>query len=176
MENQKGNLTDVFMQCLQTFQTLAAEKDFASRDAYLIPELVGYGREAMLWYLNNEKILEDIGDSGMYYYVAVNTAFRCGIAFAEDYRENPELCRTQDYVTSCLSRGIAAKSEPVIREKLGKEEAEFGHFCLELYNAWAELEKPWLEDEENGPAAVFQGIMAAFQLGVSVLMSNYEVK
>ena len=161
-----------YTSCVKDYHDTAKKLGQAQRDVIFIPELLAYGQKAVLWYFQNDELQRQIPDPAEYYYVAVNTAIRCGILFALKWHLDFGGLQAPGYVESVMETGPSVLSKDIIRQSLGMDENAFGEFCSAIFNRWFELHKPYwaLRDPRE---YTFYATLAAFQLGVSTILCKY---
>lgn len=165
--------TVFYERCLLDYHNEAQKLGYAENGIIFIPELLEYGKQAVLWYLKDEKLLSDaaVNPAG-YYYVAVKTAISCGILFGDKWHHDFSCLKTPEYVEFVMEQCPWVLAKEIIKEELGMDKYKFNDFCETIFRRWLELLKPYwdLKDPRN---YIFNAILAAFHLGVSTIICKY---
>lgn len=161
-----------YTSCLKDYHDTAKKLGYAERDMIFIPELLGYGQKAVLWFLKNDDLQRQIPDPANYYYVAVNTAIRCGILFGLKWHLDFGGLQAPGYVESVMETGPSVLSKDIIKKDLGMDDEAFGEFCQAIFMRWLEMHKPYWEMRDPREYT-FNATLAAYQLGVSTILCKY---
>lgn len=169
-----GNVspTQFYALCVEDYHNRAKQLGYAERNVIFIPELINFGQQAVLWFLRNDELQRQFSSPNEYYYVAVNTAIRCGIIFGLKWHLDFEGLNRPGYVQSVMESGPSGLSADIIKEDLGMDEKAFGSFCVEIFLRWSAVHEPYWNLQDPRDYTVY-ATLAAFQLGVSMILCKY---
>ena len=158
--------------CVAEYHKVAQEHGFATKGVIFIPELIPIGEKTILallqdWFFQ----MQFRDDVQTYYYVIMSLALQAGIVFAAKWHSGfPAL--QSGYVDQIIEEGPADACKPLLRI-LGLSDAEKENaFYRVVYERWMDLHEPYWK--LNDPREyTFKATLAAYQLGVSMLLEKY---
>ncbi len=158
--------------CVKDYHDKAKSLGYAERDLIFIPELIGFGQKAVLWFLSNDELQKQFSSPEQYYFVAVSSAIRCGIIFALKWHHDFAGLNQPGYVESVMESGLVSLSEDTIENDLGMDKRAFHSFCMEIFDRWVEMHQPYWELQKPRDYT-FSATLAAYQLGISMILCKY---
>lgn len=112
------------------------------------------------------------GDAQQYYYLIMSLAFDAGICFAS--RWHNDFSSLNEYVAQCDCESILGDAKKLVEDSFPIEVMGIhGHLFLRaIFNRWMEMHGPyWLLADPR--EYTFKAMLAAYQLGVSMLLEKY---
>lgn len=158
--------------CTQAFHEKAMSLGFANRGLIFIPELIPMGQKVVLDLLRDPFYQNQFRDNAtQYYYFITALSLQTGIVLADKWHNNfDELKR--GYVEKIMKKGAADDALVILNSKLNLSKDKANEFYGEIYDVWLEKHNPYwsLNDPRD---YTFNAMMAAYQLGVSMILEKY---
>ena len=161
-----------YVDCMKDYHDRAKELGYAEHDVLFIPELIEPGSKAVYWFLSNEELQKQFASPAEYYYVAVNTAIRCGILFGAMWHTDLPRLQKPGFVEFILENGPSNYTVDLIKKDLGMDDKAFGEFCTQIFLRWCEMHKPYWALAHPHEYTT-NATLAAYQLGVSMILCRY---
>lgn len=172
--SKKGitNPQQFYTDCVAVYHNRAKELGFAERGVIFIPELIPLGEKAVLLFLKDPYIQQQIPDPFDYYSVALNTAIRCGILFGAKWHTDLSELEKPGYIESVIESSPVSLTRDLIKSELGLDDKSYKDFSYKIFEKWVEMHKPYWELNDPRQYTV-NATVAAFQLGVSMILCKY---
>lgn len=162
-----------YTDCVKAFHDEAMANGFANRGMIFIPELMPMGEKAVLAYLQDVFFTMEFGQSpAQYYYVIMALSLQTGICFGEKWHLD-FVGLKNGYVDDIIKVGPADKANEIMEETIGiSGNQEQNEFYKKIYEKWIQCHEPYwaLEDPRQ---YTFRAMVAAYQLGVSMVLEKY---
>ena len=157
--------------CMKDYHDFAQKQGYAVRGVIFIPELVQYGQQLVLNLYRNEALQRNFSTPQAYYCMLVETAIRSGIICGLKWHLDFPGLNQSGYMETVLGHCKELSAE-AIKSDLQMSEKKFVEFSKKVYEHWSELHEPYwsLSDPRN---YTFFATVAAFQLGVSMILCKY---
>lgn len=162
---------DFYKCCIEAYHKFANEQGLAKKGLIFIPELIEYGNNSVLAYLQDKFFsIEYANDPATYYFVINSFAFQTGIVYAAIWHTNFSQLKDGKW-KDVISNGAWDYVEELLLDlELDKE--EFNKFQSELYKEWISLHEPYWELEDPRKYT-FNALLASYQLGISIMLDKY---
>lgn len=162
-----------YTDCLKIFHGEAKANGVANHGLIFIPELMPMGEKAVLAYLQDAFFTMEFGQNPtQHYYVIMALSLQTGICFGEKWHKNFEGLKT-GYVDEIIKVGPADDANAILTQTIGINGSEEQNaFYQKIYKKWIHCHEPYwaLEDSRQ---YTFRAMMAAYQLGVSMVLEKY---
>lgn len=172
MNNLKSP-AEFYKECIEDFHKEANEHGVATRGLIFIPELIPLGEKTILAYLRDPYyITESNGAPEVFYYTVMHNSLKAGMALATQWHE--DVSKLDEYVDEVILDGPAIMGYCLLKKYFSEEiYKNFGEeFYKKIYARWLALHEPYwaLEDPR---IYTFNAMLAAYQLGVSMILEKY---
>ena len=181
--NQKRESTDsmqiksvqsFYADCLKSFHDEAMKNGFANQGLIFIPELIPMGEKAVLAYLQDLFFTMEFGQNPkQYYYVIMSLSLQTGICFGEKWHKDFAGLKS-GYVYEIIKVGPADDANVIMSEIIGISGNQAQNALYQkIYEEWIKCHEPYwkLEDPRQ---YTFKAMVAAYQLGVSIVLEMYK--
>lgn len=156
--------------CLKEFHDVGEKRGLTPKGVIFIPELLEYGQKASLWYLKNKQLQERFPNPEVYYHLGVLTLTSFGIFCGHTWDIDFDLMQDPRFVEAMMRGNPTNIAEDVIKNELGLSHQKYDDFCSEIFDLWLKNMDPYCKMRDPGQY-VFNATLAAFQLGVSMILS-----
>lgn len=171
LSNKKENV-DFYTICLKEFHDEAAKNNLATKGLIFIPELIKYGEKIVLEFLKDEFFKFEFGNNpNLYYYIIMSLCIQSGIVLGEKWHLDFKNL-DDNYLKNIISEGPADKAGEIL-EKLNLPTSDVQNkFYQSIYKKWVLCNEPYwaLEDSRQ---YIFKSMLAAYQLGISIILKEY---
>lgn len=162
-----------YTDCVADFHKEAAKHGVANKGLIFIPELLPKGEQTILAFLKDPFFqMQCGGDAQMYYYLIMALSIDAGMCFAT--RWHRDFSSLDEYVEEIIELGPADDANIIMTSFLsdvamGDQGNEFFPF---IYDRWLKMHEPYwkLSDPRE---YTFKAMLAAYQLGVSMILEKY---
>lgn len=164
--------SEFYSKCIADFHKEALTYNVAQKGLIFIPELMTAGQRITLAFLNDDFLRTEYGSSPIQFYFAVMAfSLEAGMLFAVKWHERFD--ELNDYVDIVAIVGPAEDASNLMKKHFPANIAEdAGHtFFEKIYERWMVIHTPhW--DKPDSQQYTFSGMMAAYQLGVSMMLEK----
>lgn len=164
---------DFYTECVEVFHNIAMSLSIAKRGLIFIPELMKIGENTILMYLKDPFFQTECnGNPYQYYYLIMSLSIETGMCFAA--RWHNDFDSLNKYVEEIIENGPADDANVLMNKYLSKEViGEQGNELFnKIYDKWVELHEPYW-DLKDPRAYTFKALVAAYQLGVSMILEIF---
>ena len=157
------NMNDYYHECLYSFHS------FAGVDIVKSVPLEELDHKVVVELMNNRQVLSDLADDRpQYECVILCRAVQCGAILADLFGKNVNSLKDQDVIHNIID-DPELYSANVVQDIMGMSaETFYLDFCGALYQLWTNTKRDGLEQSDS----LLCGGMAAYQLGVSMVLKN----
>ena len=165
------SLAEFFKKCVDDYHAAAKEQGFATHGLIHIPELLDYGKKAVLALLQDDYFQTVFQDEPqMYYYAVMSLSLQAGIVFADKWHADPAALQN-GYADQIIGEGPADACKPLLQELGLSDEEKENDFYHVIYERWLALhELYWKQSDPR--QYTFMATLAAYQLGISMILEK----
>lgn len=175
-KNNNNNVkspVEFYKECLEDFHNEANTCGVANRGLIFIPELIPLGEKTILAYLQSPHYQrESGGDPETYYYLIMSNAIKVGMALATRWHEDVSKLNSYVHEVTLCGPGIMGAYLFVMYFPIEVHANNGEAFCRKIYSRWLDLHEPYWELEDPRDYT-FKALLAAYQLGVSMILEKY---
>ncbi len=167
---------DYYQACLNVFIGQAKEYKLCSRGLVDIPELYYYGIKASVSLLQDERLYNTMrGDTALYLYTLLSCSIKAGLLFGAQWQNDRFLM--DEYTDDILAQGLDEAAADLLEKHFPDNLASDGgqDFFMKISICWAHLFEPYRSNNDSDVFISF-GLLAAFQLGVSMIISQMQTE
>ena len=170
--NGPSSTTQFYADCVQAYHEIAKERGFLKKGVVLIPELIPIGNKTVIAYLQDTFFKMEYKDNKqMYYYAVMVFTLQTAMVFANKWHLNFSGL-TPEYVDKVIKDGPADEGIPLLKQIGLTDNEKENVFYRALFKKFFEMLKPYANNKDLGNYT-FQAMLAAYQLGVSMILSDY---
>ncbi len=164
-----------YKDCVLDYHETAKDKGQADKGLILIPELIPIGDKTVLAFLKDAFFAMEYGnDPRTYYYVIMSMSLQAGMVFADKWHSDSSALES-GYVDRIIADGPATPCRPLLQSLgLSDNHAE-NAFYNAIYARWMKKHEPYWKIQDPR-TYTFLATLAAFQLGVSMILCEYGYK
>lgn len=175
--NNEDNRADIkspqafYADCTTEFHKIALDHGFAGKGVIDIPELIPWGRQVAIAFLNDSFFKREFSENPtMYYYVIMSLCLQAGIVFADKWHSDREELHNE-YVERIIAEGPANACAPLLKQFSLDDMDSENEYYMKIYSVWIKVMKPsWtLKDPTE---YVVMAMLAAYQVGVSMILEK----
>ena len=161
-----------YADCVKDYHEIAKERGFIKKGIVLIPELIPIGNKTVIAYLQDPFFKTEYkNNKQMYYYAVMVFTLQTGMIFANKWHLNFSGL-TPEYVDKVIKDGPADEGIPLLKQIGLTDNAKENIFYRAIFDKFFEKLKPYANNKDLGNYT-FQAMLAAYQLGVSIMLSDY---
>lgn len=163
---------DFMQDCLADFHEFAKSNNQAHKGTIFIPEVLEVGSQECLSYFQDESMQKKYyKDVEKYYFELFKLCFESGMVYGACWHENYAIVKDGSFQKQVHEKGVSYYSKGLITKDLEMSDSEFSKFEENLFIHWQTRVEPYW-DLADPRKYLFNGMLAAFQLGVSMEMSK----
>lgn len=172
-EPERKTPVSFYSDCVADFHQEAAKHGVANRGLIFIPELIPLGEKAILAYLQDPFFqMQCGGNAKQYYYLIMALSIDAGMCFATRWHE--EFSTLNNYVDEIIISGPADDANALMDAHFadGVMGDQGNGFFPIVFERWLAMHEPYwkLSDPRE---YTFKAMVAAYQLGVSMILEKY---
>lgn len=163
---------EFYSACVKDYHSTAMKNGFAKRGLIFIPELMPIGEKTVLAFLKDPFFQMEFGSNPqLYYYAIMSLSLQAGIVFAAKWHSDFSSLKS-GYVDQIIEEGPADECKPLLLELGLTDNEKENDFYRTIYARWMTMHEPYwkLSDPRD---YTFRATVAAYQLGVSMILEKY---
>ena len=163
-----------YTECLDDFHAAAGEMGFAEKGVLLIPDIVPYETKIIMALLQDEFYRKEFAEDATSYYYAISMlSLQAGMICAHQWHSDSSQLNDEN-VDKLIEFGPADAADDLWRQEFGMSPENADGFYKKIYSRWLEKMRPhW--GEEDPRDYIFNAVMAAFQLGISIMLEKIGI-
>ena len=168
---QTKDIVGFYNECVQQFHTAARNRGLANKGVIFIPELMSYGEDIVLRYLQDNYYSSQFADKPEdYYHLMMILSIQAGMLFAMQWHLDYDAVKS-GFVEKVYRSNTWSTVQNIFSVDFNMNQNQMNDFFRQMFDIWQDLHAPYwqLADPRD---YTFRSLVAAFQLGVSLMLDK----
>ncbi len=171
-EDTAASVISFYNDCVEDFHKAAMEEGRAKNGLIFIPELIPIGEKTVLAFLKDPFFrMQFDNNPQMFYYVIMSLSLQAGMVFGAKWHED-FAALNDEYVDRIIREGPADACKPCLKQMGISDSIKENAFYRVIFGRWTAMHEPYWEMRDPREYT-FRAILAAYQLGVSMILGEY---